>query len=311
MGPKSLVDSDQNLPLHFRKCLQMQDAHLADTQQSLRPIRPEHQQRQRQDQQFGGGENFDYYVDRNTGWRHCRKPRGNPPAASSSSTSQRQNSQWQTSWTSWCSTSSEKVISVSWKEFQKIDGKCRQDTHSQHTSVQYSLFTSEEHTHTQREWLKNCIVIFAPQNKCCHLVCNMSHPWLFSRAPSSMITSSSSPAFPSTQREHSVHPAHLQAPSVDKLRHQEPLWREDLQSSGNPRTTTPTGYEPNELATVSRIKAYSGDPYQLYDVQENFGEEDHRAPMTEEVEEIREIGLDVLLPIADAFRRFRRKQCRF
>ena len=41
----------------------MQDAHLAETQQSLRPTRPEHQQRQRQDQQFEGGENFDYCVD--------------------------------------------------------------------------------------------------------------------------------------------------------------------------------------------------------------------------------------------------------
>ena len=66
-----------------------------------------------------------------------------------------------------------------------------------------------------------------------------------------------------------LHPAHLQAPSVDKLRHQESLWREDLQSGGNPRTTTPTGYEPNELATISRIDAYSGDPYQSFDVQEN------------------------------------------
>ena len=41
----------------------MQDAHLTETQQSLRPIRPEHQQRHRQDQQFEGGENFDYFVD--------------------------------------------------------------------------------------------------------------------------------------------------------------------------------------------------------------------------------------------------------
>ena len=48
----------------------MQDAHSAETQQSLRPIRPEHQQRQRPNQQFGGGENFDYYVDRKTGWRY-------------------------------------------------------------------------------------------------------------------------------------------------------------------------------------------------------------------------------------------------
>ena len=57
----------------------------------------------------------------------------------------------------------------------------------------------------------------------------------------------------------------------------------------NPRTTTPTGYEPTELATVSTIEAYSGDPYQLYDVQEKLGDEDHRAPITEEVEEFGEI----------------------
>ena len=85
-----------------------QDAHLAETQESLRPTRPEHQQRQRQDHQFEGGENFDYYVDRKTGWRYYREPRGNPPAASPSSTSQWQTSQWQTSWSSWQPTSSEK-----------------------------------------------------------------------------------------------------------------------------------------------------------------------------------------------------------
>ena len=104
-----------------------------------------------------------------------------------------------------------------------------------------------------------------------------------------MSNSSSSFAYPTTQREHSVHPAHLQAPSVDKLRHQESLWREDLQSGGNPRTETPKGYEPKELATIARIEAYSGDPYQLYDVEYKVGEEDHRAPVTEEVEEFGEI----------------------
>ena len=36
------------------------------------------------------------------------------------------------------------VVTVSWKEFQKIDVRCRQDTHAQNTSVQYSLFTSAE-----------------------------------------------------------------------------------------------------------------------------------------------------------------------
>ena len=96
--------------------------------------------------------------------------------------------------------------------------------------------------------------------------------------------------YPATQREHSVHPAHLQAHSVDKLRHQESLWREDLQSGGIPRTTTTTGSEPKELATVSRIEAYCGDPYHQYDVQEKFGERDHWAPITKEVNEFGEFG---------------------
>ena len=91
-------------------------------------------------------------------------------------------------------------------------------------------------------------------------------------------------------RECPVHHAHLQAPSVHKLRHQESLWRENLQSGGNPRATTPRGCDPEELATVSRIEDYSGDPFKFFDVQEKFGEEDHRPLITEEVEEFRELG---------------------
>ena len=60
------------------------------------------------------------------------------------------------------------VIAASWKEFQKIDGECRQDTHSQHTSVQYSPFTSAERI--ARAWLKNCSVIFVRLKRICHLV---------------------------------------------------------------------------------------------------------------------------------------------
>ena len=80
-------------------------------------------------------------------------------------------------------------------------------------------------------------------------------------------------------QEQPVPHEHLQAIQVDKQRHQESLWRENLQSGGNPRTTSPTIYEPKELATVSRISGTT-DPYQLYDVQEKFGEE---APITEEI----------------------------
>ena len=65
-------------------------------------------------------------------------------------------------------------------------------------------------------------------------------------------------------------PAHLQALPVDRQHHQESLWRENLESGGNPRTTTPTGYEPNNHATVSRIEDYSGDPYNYTMCRKNF-----------------------------------------
>ena len=74
MGPRNLFDSDKNLPMQ-KKCLKMQDAHLAETEQTLIPIHPQHQQRQRQNQRFEGGENFDYCVDRKTGWRYDREQR--------------------------------------------------------------------------------------------------------------------------------------------------------------------------------------------------------------------------------------------
>ena len=53
--------------------------------------------------------------------------------------------------------------------------------------------------------------------------------------------------------------------------------------------TRSTGHEPKELATVSRISRIT-DPYQLYDAQKEIGEEDHRAPITEEVKEFGEFG---------------------
>ena len=99
--PRKPLRQRPEFAVALKQCLEMQDAHLAETQQSLRPIRPEHQQRQRQDQQSEGGENFDSYDDRKTGWRYYREPWRNPSASSSSSTSLWQNSQWQTSWSSW------------------------------------------------------------------------------------------------------------------------------------------------------------------------------------------------------------------
>ena len=64
---------------------------------------------------------------------------------------------------------------------------CRQDTHSQHTSVQNSLFTSTERT--PRAWLKDSRLkshglrfIFVSLKRNCHLMLHMSHPLLFSPA---------------------------------------------------------------------------------------------------------------------------------
>ena len=155
----------------------------------------------------------------------------------------------------------------------RSEGKCRQDTHSQDTFVQYSLSTARtaQLMHMAQELHCHLCVL----KEFSHLVCHTSRPWLFSHALSFISISSASPTYPTTHREHSVHPAHLQALSVDKLRHQESHWREDLQIGGNPRATTPTSYELKELVTISRIVAYSGDPYQLYDVQAKVGEEAH------------------------------------
>ena len=163
---------------------------------------------------------------------------------------------------------------------------------------------------------------------------HMYHLLLLSHLPFATSTSSSSFAVPSTTtqahaaqsgqhdllQEHPVHHQLLQALPFEKQRHQEPLWRENLQSGGNPRKTFFTGYEPKELATVSRI-ARIIDPYQLHDAQKEFGEQGHQALITEEVEEFGEIGTaglpdsknirDVQHPIADTLRRFRRKHCRF
>ena len=98
-------------------------------------------------------------------------------------------------------------------------------------------------------------------------VLHMSHPLLFCHLPFTTSTSSSSFTLPSatTQehtaqqvqhdqlREHPVHHAHLPNPSVDKLRHQESLWRENLQSGLNPRTTTST--KVREKASLVRAEA--------------------------------------------------------
>ena len=77
-GPQKPLRQRQGFADAFKQCLKMLDARMAETEQTLIPIHPQHQQRQRQNQQFEGGENFDYYVDRKNGWRHYRELREKP-----------------------------------------------------------------------------------------------------------------------------------------------------------------------------------------------------------------------------------------
>ena len=163
-GPKCLFDSDQNLSMHWNKAWKCKmltwrkrnnlwDRHVQNINNVndwISNLKEEKTSITTLIENLDGG---------------YREPRRNPQAASSSSTSQ-----WpmanELELVAAYIISERVVISVSWKEVQKIDG-CRQDTHSQCTSVQYSLFTSAERT--SRAWLKSqhgssntdCSVIFA------------------------------------------------------------------------------------------------------------------------------------------------------
>ena len=67
------------------------------------------------------------------------------------------------------------------------------------------------------------------------------------------------------------------------------------------------------LLTTSVFTHDPGHPYQLYDAQKGFGEEVHRAPITEVGDTAHRILKYQRRPlsIADVFRRFRGKHCRF
>ena len=138
------------------------------------------------------------------------------------------------------------VISVSQKRIPEHRRECRQDTYahlctvcSQARNAHPALGSS----HTE------CSVIFVRLKRVRSSGLHMSHPLLQTHLPFTTSTSSSSFTLLShaTQlvqhehlQEHPVHLAHLHALPVDKQRHQESLWRENLQSGGNPPTTTPT-----------------------------------------------------------------------
>ena len=134
----------------------------------------------------------------------------------------------------------ELVISVSWK----VDGMCRQDTHSQYTAIQFVHKRGNAHepaVWSLCAWKESVIW-------CCTCLIRGWFTCRSPRAPHLPLSLS----FPTTTAEHAAQSGqhinsentkyitHLQAPSVDKLRNQESLWHENLQSGGNPRTTTPT-----------------------------------------------------------------------
>ena len=155
----------------------MQDAHLAETHQSLRPIRPEHHQRQRQDQQFEGSMSIGY-LDGGTTESHRETRR------------QRLHLQIRDD-----KLHNGKRIGAhgiphhlkNGGDFGFLEGipenrVDRTPTNTAHTA-QYSLFTCAERI--ARAWLKNCSVIVVRLKRIRHLPCTTS-------------TSSSSFTFPST-----------------------------------------------------------------------------------------------------------------
>ena len=132
-GSQKLLRQRQEFSGALKQCLKMQDTHLAGTQQSLISIRPQHQQRQRQNQQFEGGENFDYYCRSQDWMTELQRVTGKHvdsififffffifAVVDFGMTSELELMTAHITWEML-------MISVSWKEFQKIDGRCRQD----------------------------------------------------------------------------------------------------------------------------------------------------------------------------------------
>ena len=68
-----------------RECQRLQDEFLAAAKQLYKPIHPSKQMRQNPNQQFEGSEDYDYVVDRKTGWKWYKEQQGNLPHTSSSS----------------------------------------------------------------------------------------------------------------------------------------------------------------------------------------------------------------------------------
>ena len=80
-----------------RECQRLQDEFMAETKQLCTPIHPSKQRRQNSNQQFEGSEDYDYVVDRKTGWKWYKEQHWDLAQTSSLSSSSWQNSSWQKS----------------------------------------------------------------------------------------------------------------------------------------------------------------------------------------------------------------------
>ena len=101
-------------------------------------------------------------------------------------------------------------ISFSWKEFQKIDGECRQYTHKHRTySAVQPVHKRGKHITRLAQGparLKTCSVIFVRLNiVLSSCVLHMSHPWLLPHLPCTTSTSSSSHALFLLPRQRNTH----------------------------------------------------------------------------------------------------------
>ena len=290
------ISEMRRLYREYMQCPKMQDAHLAETQQSLITIRPQHQQRQRKNQKFEGEKasitmsiaRLDGGITESHGETRLQHLHLHLQLRSGKTHSGK-----------WAGAHGIHHHLRNGGDFGFLEGiPNRREVWTRHPLTRHICAVQFDHSaHRTLNALSLAQVqdqawfasIFVPQNEFCHLVSHVSSMVVLSRAFLHehflffTFLSYHTTRTLSTSRTFQTLP-------VDKQRHQESLWRENLQSGGNPGKTTPTIYEPKELATVSRIEAYAGDPHQLYDVLEKIGEEDHRAPDTEEVDSFGEIS---------------------
>ena len=155
----------------------MQDAHLAETEQTLIPIHPQHQQRQRQNQQFEGGENFDYYVDRKTDGgiteTHGETRRQHLHLHLQLRSGQLRNGKRDGAHGNLHHLRNGGDFGFL-ERTPEIDGECRQYTHK-HCTCSAIQPVHKRGTHITRlaqgpTWLSNCSVIFVRLKRVCHLV---------------------------------------------------------------------------------------------------------------------------------------------